>query len=224
MKRVIGIVLTAFLALPLFAGGGADKGGPASKTIRLGVLAPLTGTNAEYGKGFQVGMQMAVDRINAAGGVNGYTLELIIRDSKGDPKESSDLCRQFADNDEIYAILGDFTSSACMANAPIVDEAGIVQLSPTASNPTYASMSPYCFSIMGRQDSEAPFYARYLYNREKIKNTGAIYINSDWGTSSFDNFSAEARKIGLNIPVAVTTYRMNGTFHPLLPGSDPTRA
>jgi branched-chain amino acid transport system substrate-binding protein len=216
MKRAIVVILAVFLALPLFAGGGAGKSGEASKNIRLGVLAPLTGTNAEYGKGFQVGMQMAVDRINAAGGVNGYTLELVIRDSKGDPKESSDLCRQFADDENIYAILGDFTSSACMANAPIVDEAGIVQLSPTASNPTYASMSPYCFSVMGRQDSEAPFYARYLYNREKIRNVGAIYINSDWGTSSFENFSAEAGRIGLNIPVAVNYVQDERDFSSLI--------
>jgi branched-chain amino acid transport system substrate-binding protein len=215
IKRAAGIVLAALVALPLFAGGGAGKDGAASKNLRLGVLAPLTGTNAEYGKGFQVGMQMAVDRINAAGGVNGYTLELVIRDSKGDPKESSDLCRQFADDEQIYAILGDFTSSACMANAPIVDEAGIVQLSPTASNPSYASMSPYCFSIMGRQDSEAPFYARYLY-REKIRNVGAIYINSDWGTSSFENFSAEAKKIGLNIPVAVNYVQDERDFSSLI--------
>jgi branched-chain amino acid transport system substrate-binding protein len=158
MKRLV----CGILAAALFAGGGAETKGSSAgaKVLKFGVLAPLTGTNAEYGKGFQVGMQMRVDRLNAAGGVNGYTFELVIRDSKGDAKESSDLARQFADDDEIYAILGDFTSGACMANAPIVDEAGIVQLSPTASNPAYASMSPYCFSIMGRQDSEAPMYAR----------------------------------------------------------------
>jgi branched-chain amino acid transport system substrate-binding protein len=218
MKRLACVLVCGVLAGALFAGGGTEaKGASASKKVlKLGVLAPLTGTNAEYGKGFQVGMQMGIDRLNAAGGANGYTFELLIRDSKGDAKESSDLARQFADDQEIYAILGDFTSGACMANAPIVDEAGIVQLSPTASNPSYAAMSPYCFSIMGRQDSEAPFYARYLYNKAGIRSVGLIYINSDWGKSSIDNFSAEANRIGLKMPVVVNYVQDEKDFSSLI--------
>jgi branched-chain amino acid transport system substrate-binding protein len=162
-------------------------------------------------------MQMAVDRINAAGGVNGYTVELVIRDSKGDQKESSDLARQFADDDSIYAILGDFTSGACMANAPIVDEAGIVQLSPTASNPDYAALSPYCFGIMGRQDGEAPFYARYILQKYMgLKSVGVIYINSDWGQSCYDNFKLEADRIGLNIAVTVNYVQDERDFSSLI--------
>jgi branched-chain amino acid transport system substrate-binding protein len=212
------MLVCGILAAVLFAGGGREATGSSAgeKVLKLGVLAPLTGTNAEYGKGFQVGMQMRVDRLNAAGGVNGYTFELVIRDSKGDAKESSDLARQFADDPEIYAILGDFTSGACMANAPIVDEAGIVQLSPSASNPAYASLSPYCFSIMGRQDSEAPFYARYLYNKAGIKSVGIVYINSDWGKSSFDNFSAEANRVGLKMPVVVNYVQDEKDFSSLI--------
>jgi branched-chain amino acid transport system substrate-binding protein len=156
-------------------------------------------------------------RINTAGGVNGYTLELVVRDSKGDQKESSDLARQFADNDEIYAILGDFTSGACMANAPIVDEAGIVQLSPTASNPNYAGLSPYCFSIMGRQDGEAPFYAKYIIQKYMgLKNVGVIYINSDWGQSCYDNFKQEADRIGVNILKTVNYVQDERDFSSLI--------
>jgi branched-chain amino acid transport system substrate-binding protein len=218
MKRVVCGLACGILTVALFAGGRTEAKGASAgeKVLKLGVLAPLTGTNAEYGKGFQVGMQMGVDRLNAAGGINGYTFELVIRDSKGDAKESSDLARQFADDPEIYAILGDFTSGACMANAPIVDEAGIVQLSPTASNPAYASLSPYCFSIMGRQDSEAPMYARYLYNKAGIRSVGIIYINSDWGKSSFDNFSAEANRLGLKMPVVVNYVQDEKDFSSLI--------
>ena len=181
MKKVIALALSAVLALGCLAGcSGNSEPVAAGSTIKIGVLAPLTGTNAEYGKGFEVGTQMAVDRINAAGGINGRTLELEVKDSKGDQKESSDLCRMFADDQEVMAIIGDFASGACMANAPIVDEAGVVQLSPTASNPDYAGMSEYCFSIMGRQDGEAPFYAKYILNRYMgVKKLGVIYINSD---------------------------------------------
>lgn len=192
--------------------GSEEKG-----SIKLGVLAPLTGTNAEYGKGFEVGMEMAVNEINANGGANGYKLELEIKDSKGDQKESSDLCRKFADDEEIKAILGDFTSGCCMADASIVDEAEITLLSPTASNPQYAPMSDYCFSIMGLQSAEAPFAAKYLLQKYAgAKKAGVIYINSDWGTSAFQNFKEEADKIGLNIVEAVNYVQDEKDFSSLI--------
>lgn len=186
-------------------------------TIKFGVLAPLTGTNAEYGKSFEVATQMAVDKLNAAGGVSGYKFELVVKDSKGDQKESSDLCRQFVDDEDIMAIIGDFTSGACMANAPIVDEAGLVQLSPTASNPHYTGMSDYCFSIMGRQDREAPFYAKYIMKKYMgVKKVGVIYINSDWGKSCFDQFQKECEREGMEIVSAVNYVQDEKDFASLI--------
>ena len=215
-KAIVLVLVLSLLASSVFAAGQSEKA-TASNVIKLGVLAPLTGTNAEYGKGFEVGMQMAVEKINAQGGVNGRTLELVIRDSKGDQKESSDLARQFADDPSIYAILGDFTSGCCMANAPIVDAAGLVQLSPTASNPDYAGMSDYTFSIMGRQDGEAPFFAKYIIQKYLgLNRVGVIYINSDWGASSYSNFKAEADRIGLNIVSAVNYVQDERDFSSLI--------
>ncbi len=213
VKKLIVALTVAFLcAVAVWALGSSD-----SDSIQIGVLAPLTGTNAEYGKGFQVGGQMAVDEINAKGGVHGRKLNLVIKDSKGDQKESSDLARQLGDDDRILAIMGDFTSGCCMANAPIVDEAGIVQLSPTASNPTYAGMSDWCFSIMGRQDGEAPFFARYILKKYMgVKKVGVIYINSDWGMSAFDNFKKEAKLVGLNIVADVSYVQDEKDFSSLI--------
>ena len=87
-----------------------------------------------------------------------------------------------------------------MAAAPIVDEAGLVLLSPTASNPNYASMSKFAFSVMGRQDGEAPFFSTYLLKKfAGAKNIGVIWVNSDWGKSSHDNLVSQAVKDGLNV-------------------------
>jgi branched-chain amino acid transport system substrate-binding protein len=184
-----GLLLTVSV-MAVFAAGPV-------KTYKFGVMAPITGTNAEYGKGFQIATKMATDEINAKGEIR---IELVVKDSKGDPKESADIARQFAEDPSIYAIIGDFTSSSCMAVAPIVDEAGLVLLSPTASNPNYASMSSYAFSAMGRQDGEAPFFATYLLKKyANAKDVGVIWINSDWGKSAHDNLVAQAKKEGLNI-------------------------
>ena len=183
----------------------AAVGNAAPTTLQLGVLAPLTGVNSEFGRGFDVGMRMAVDDINARGGTsNGYTFELTVRDSRGEPMQSADLAREFADDPNIMAILGDFTSGSCMAVAPIVDEAGLILLSPTASSPEFAPMSDYTFGIMGLQSAEAPWFAEYIIQRYLGKsNVGVIYVNSDWGLSSFSHFERRAGEIGLNIVEAV---------------------
>lgn len=205
MKKSLILLLICLLTVSsLFANGNAEEKAAIEEgykgIVKLGVLGPLTGTNAEYGVGFQVGSQMAADRINAAGGINGYKLLLEVNDSKGDQKESSDLVRQLCDNKDILGIVGDFTSGCCMANAPIVDDAGIVQLSPTASNPQFAGMSEYCFSIMGRQDGEAPFFAKYICKKYmKLDNVALIYINSDWGVSAVKHFKNAAAECDLDV-------------------------
>lgn len=211
MKKISILLIIALISMgTLFANGNAEEQAAKDEgfegTVKLAVLGPLTGTNAEYGVGFQVASQMAADRINADGGINGYKLVLDVYDSKGDQKESSDLVRQIADNKDILGIVGDFSSGCCMANAPIVDDAGICQLSPTASNPQYAGMSDYCFSIMGRQDGEAPFFAKYICKKYMdLDNVALIYINSDWGVSAVEHFKRQAKESGLDI-VAEANY------------------
>ena len=191
MKKMLSLVLV--LALCLLASSAM------AETIKLGGLAPLTGNYAEYGKGFEIGWQMALDDIAAAGGIaGGYELTIDVKDSQGDAVTSSTLATDFAEDDEIYAILGDFTSGACKANAEIVDRYGLVQLSPTASASDYAAMSDYCFSIMGRQDSEAPFLAKYVLKKYLgVTNVAVVRVDSDWGQSCFDNFKKQADIEGL---------------------------
>lgn len=202
MKRLIGMLLAiCLMATALTAcGAGGQEGGAEGDTIKVGVLTPLTGTNAEFGKGFEVAMTMAMEEINEAGGINGKDLELIFQDSKGDAKESADLCRQYVDNEEIVALLGDFTSTACMADAPIAGEAGMVLLSPTASNPAFTEMNDCTFGIIGKQDADSRYYARYvLQEYAGVDNVGIIYIESDWGNAAMTNFVDEAEKIGMTI-------------------------
>ena len=178
MKKIAALLLTVVLFLSIFAlPASADKG-----TIKLGGLAPLTGNYAEYGMGFQIAWEMAIEEINAAGGANGYMLSIDVKDTAGDPVVSSTMATAFAEDDEILAILGDFSSGCCKANAPIVDRYGLVQMSPTASAPDYAGMSTYCYSVMGRQDKEAPFLATYVLKKYLgATKVAVIRVDSDWG-------------------------------------------
>ena len=194
------------LALVLCLGLLVVSGSACAEVIKLGGLAPLTGTYSEYGIGFQTGFQMAIDEINAAGGVNGYTFEIDVQDSEGEPTVSTNLATAFAEDDDIMALLGDFTSGACKANVDVCENYGILQLSPTASAPDYASMSQWFFSIMGRQDIEAPYLAKYIIGKYLGCSTCAVIrVDSDWGLACYTNFAAQAEKEGIEI-VAHETY------------------
>ncbi len=197
MKKTLVLFLAVVLLLSMTASVSAAQ---SKGTIKLGGLAPLTGNYTEYGKGFQIAWQMAIDEINAAGGANGYQLSIDVKDSQGDPVVSSTLATAFAEDEEYLAILGDFSSGASKANAPIIDRYGIVQLSPTASAPDYASMSPFAFSVMGRQDVEAPFMAKYVIKKYLgATKVAVIHVDSDWGTAAFSNFKRQADVEGLII-------------------------
>ena len=187
------------------ASDAAEEEAPASEAelgdpIYVGVLAPLTGTMAEYGKTFEVAMSMAMEEINAAGGISGHELVLEFADSKGEQNEAADLAAAFAEDDKYMAVLGDFSSGCAMAAAPVCDEAGIVQFAPTASSVDFAPMSEYCFQIAGRSDGEGIYAAKYIVGKYVgAQNVALFSMNTDWGVSTRNYFAEAAEEAGINI-------------------------
>ncbi|WP_368272352.1 ABC transporter substrate-binding protein [Enterocloster lavalensis] len=177
-----------------------EAGESGENPIRIGVAAPITGNSAEYGKGFQVATQMAAEVVNAAGGVKGRPIEMVVKDSKGDAKESADVARIFCEEEDIVAVIGDFSSSSCMASAPIYQEKGLVQISPSASHPDFAKMGDYMFGVVGRQDDEGPFMAKYMAKKYiGAESVGVIFMNNDWGVVTSENFKQACEESGVAV-------------------------
>ncbi|MCI8550223.1 MAG: ABC transporter substrate-binding protein [Lachnospiraceae bacterium] len=196
--------------------GTSVEGGQGKNVIKLGGLAPLTGNDQEYGQGFEIGFKKAIEEINAAGGVNGYTFDIEIKDTQSNEVTSSTIATAFAEDEAVMALLGDFSSGVCKANAQVCDRYGIVQLSPTAAAFDYAPMSKYFFSIMGRQDAEAFFLAKYVLKEYLgAQKIAVAYVDSDWGRFCFGNFKTQADKEGLE--VSAETYGADEKdFNPLI--------
>jgi len=107
MKTIVkltGVFLLVFSVMTGFASPGLS-----AEPIYVALSAPLTGTYAEYGQNFKKAMTLGIEWINADGGINGRPIELVIGDSKGDPKESAALAQKFTSDKRIVAELGDFT-------------------------------------------------------------------------------------------------------------------
>ncbi|MCR4425130.1 MAG: ABC transporter substrate-binding protein [Firmicutes bacterium] len=190
------LVLTVFAVLLLGTVGLAQV----SEVVRIGLSAPITGNYAEYGQNFQISVQMAADEINAKGGIRGRKVEFVVMDSKGDPKESALIAQKFVEDQTIVAQIGDFTSTCCLAAAPIYERAGMVQLSPTASSPDFAPSGKYMFGIVGTQDAEGPFNAKNIaQDYMGLKSVAVVFINNDWGVVTKDRFVKAAEAIGLRV-------------------------
>ncbi len=202
MRRgfVLSLGLIAVLSLALMgAFVHLDTASAAEKVVKIGLSAPLTGDWAEYGNDFKRSVEMVIDQTNKAGGVQGHQVELVIADSRGDPKEAVLIAEKFVANPDIIAEIGDFSSSCCMAAAPVYEKAHMVQLSPTASHMDFTKKGDYMFRVVATQGYEGPYNARWAVKDLGAKKIATIYINNDWGVDANKYFVEEARKLGADI-------------------------
>ena len=113
----------------------AETAYAAGETIKLGLVAPMSGPNARYGSFSMRGAQLAVKEINDAGGVDGRKIELVSGDSQGTPVEGVSATRRLIDSDKVDFIIGDVSSSVTLAMQPVAEDAGILLLNAASSNP-----------------------------------------------------------------------------------------
>ena len=201
MRKKIN-VLKGFGLLITLAFGWCVLAQPAlasGKTVKVGLSAPLTGDWAEYGNDFKRSVTMVFDKVNKNGGINGQHIDLVVLDSRGDPKESVLIAQKLVADPEVIAEIGDFSSSSCMAAAPVYEKAGMTQLSPTASHMDFTKKGKNMFRVVATQGYEGPFNARWAVKQLGKKKLATIYINNDWGVDANKYFVLEAKKLGAEI-------------------------
>jgi branched-chain amino acid transport system substrate-binding protein len=142
MKRIlVSLTIVASLLFALAcqpSGSGGDK-------VRIGVFMSLTGDTANFGISSTNGIKMAADEVNAAGGINGKQIELLIQDDRSDASEAATIVTKFVTQDQVHAILGEVASSRSIAAAPIAQNAKIPMLTPSSTNPEVTKKGDYIF-------------------------------------------------------------------------------
>ncbi len=141
-KWVLALVLTPVLALATLACAGGDE---EESPFRIGVMESLTGPGETYGTVANQAKQMAADEINAAGGINGRRLELVVEDSKCGAQDAIAAYKKLTDVEGIKIILGTSCSGAMLGAAPLAEADGIILFSGLASNPDIANAGDYIF-------------------------------------------------------------------------------
>ena len=196
--------LAGLSAAGLAVGGGAGWALADSGTARYGVSGPFSGDNAEYGRIWKKAMAMALDEINAAGGVKGKKVELDFEDTQADPKQSVPVAQKFVSDKSLLAELGDFASPASMAASPIYERAKMVQFGFTNSHPDYTKGGEYMFSLVLSQEQDASFLAQTAFDKLG-KKQAVLYRNTDWGKTTQDIYAKKIKALGGQV-VAVENY------------------
>lgn len=206
MKKQLSALLAAALCAGALAGCGANSNSAnaatscAQDTVTLAVVSPVTGDSAEYGIHFNVGAQMAADKINEAGGINGKQVVLKSFDSKNDAKEAAEVARLICQDKTILATIGDFSSTCCMATAPIYEENKTVQISPSAGLIDFPRVGPYNFATTGVQENDGGFLMNRVINEKMgAKSVAIVYTNNDYGLNMLSYMTQEAEADGVVI-------------------------
>jgi len=142
--------------------------------IRVGFAGELTGKHSDLGVHGRNAALLAVETINAAGGIAGRPIELLVRDDLGTPEGARSADRELIDAD-VVAILGHMTSVQSLAALPVIEEAGVVLLSPTTSTVDLSGLDDHFFRVVSTNAQEASILARHIYERRGLSRLVVVY-------------------------------------------------
>lgn len=187
-KVVAGIVIIIVIAAVITGiwYGVSKKPLALKESIKIGFSAPLTGDAASWGLPVKRGAEIALDKINNEGGINGRKLELIFEDDKCDSKEAVTVASKLININKVPAIIGSVCSSVVLAMAPIVEQNKAVLLASAASAPVIKEAGDYVFTIYPLDDYEAGIAAEFAYDKLGERNAAILYANNDYGKGAKD--------------------------------------
>lgn len=194
--------LAAWVAISV----GACLHGVCQNTVKIGVIAPLTGSQAAFGEALKNGYLIALDEINAKGGVLGKRLELDFYDDQSKPDQAVQGVSKLVDQDRMPLILGSYSSESTMAMIPAVTHRQVPLIIPIAvADNLLDSKSPWIFRLGASTTDYARATVAFLKDNGGPKTMAIVYENTNFGQSSLKAMTAVAQVGGIKL-VAVEPY------------------
>lgn len=182
----------SFLAaiLPLFSIPACKDsgGGPAATEIVIGEVAALTGGTATFGQSSHAGTQMAVDEINASGGLLGKKVRLVTEDDQSKQGEAGTVVKKLLSREKAVAILGEVASGKSLEMAPICQKAGIPMISPASTNPKVTEVGDYIFRVCFIDPFQGTVMAKFALSRGWKKVAIVTDVKQDYSVGLSDFF------------------------------------
>ena len=181
MRKTLALVLVALVAMcSVFAAGGSESTSASSDTYTIGFIGPLTGDNANYGIRCSNAARLAIDEINAAGGIDGKQLALIAENSLGTVDGAIAAYEKLVYSDNVCAIIGPVFTSPALAVAQRCYEDGIVMISPSATHKDVTAVGDYVYRTVPSDSLQSEVAAHYFYEVLGYRNIACLYAMNDY--------------------------------------------
>src|SRR3954462_15689174 len=155
--------------------------GTAQAQIKMGMTGPVTGPNAAFGAQLKNGVERAVEDINASGGIMGQKITLSYGDDVSDPKQGVSIANKFA-GDGVKFVVGPFNSGVTMPASEAYAESGILQVTPSATNPKITERGLWnIFRTCGRDDQQGGVAGAYIAKNFKGKKVAIVHDKTTYG-------------------------------------------
>jgi len=178
--------------------GGAAPAAWAQETIKIGVIQPLTGSVAYNGLTYVNGAKLAVERRNAAGGVLGKKIELVIEDGQCRPANSVNAAEKLIVRDKVVALTGAFCSSATAAVMPVAEKYKLPMLTGVSSKADLTEKGlQYFFRSAETDRLMSRTFSKILAQKLQLKTVAYIGVNDDWGRGGVEDFSKDLSALGV---------------------------
>jgi len=213
MKRNLLVALTCALALAFLgcppkteSTGTTTSSGAEGGEILVGEYGSLTGSEATFGQSTHNAIMLAVDEINAGGGVNGRKIHVQTEDDQSKAEEAANAVTKLISQNNVVAVLGEVASSNSLAAAPICQSNKVPMISPSSTNPSVTQKGDYIFRMCFLDDYQGASMARYLHNTLGINKVAVLIDNkSDYSTGLAKFFSDAFTSFGGQV-VATQSY------------------
>jgi branched-chain amino acid transport system substrate-binding protein len=207
MRRIlIALALLAIAVTILSCSGPSNQ-----NEILIGEYSSLTGTTATFGQSTHHGLMLAVEEVNASGGVLGKKIRMITEDDQSKPEEAAIAATKLITRDKVKAIIGEVASSRSLAAAPICQENRIPMISPASTNPAVTQKGDYIFRVCYIDPFQGEVMGKFVFNSLKLTKAAILKdVKNDYSIGLAQFFTDAFTKMGGTI-VAVQAYSEGDT-------------
>lgn len=193
-KKLFALLVVVALAASLLAGCGAGAGG---KEIVIGTIQPISGQISAFGTQSRDAINMAVEEINAAGGVLGKNLVVKVEDDEATPEKTVNAFKKLVTQDKVIGIVGALTSKCSLAITKEAQQRKVIMISPTSTNDTVTDAGDYIFRACYNDSFQGVVVAQFALNTLKAKKAAILYDNTnDYSKGLKENFKKKFEELG----------------------------
>ena len=165
------------------------------KVYRVGAVIPLSGAAETYGRNVSNGLQLALEEINAAGGVKGKPLDVLTENDETNEQTAVGKVEPLS-RSGVHVTIGGVTSNLALAMVPVCEKNKMVLISPTATSPKLTGISQYFFRNFPSDTREGRMMAEYAVRRMKIRSVAILYVDKEYGQGLTEVFKNRFTKLG----------------------------